>query len=128
MTIDHVGIWTEKLEEMREFYCRYFNGKSNKKYINTLKGFESYFIGFDGGARLEIMRRRGITQGKGTGEEVIGITHMAFKTKDREEVDRLTELLRRDCHAIAGEPKTTGDGYYESIILDPDGNRVELVG
>ena len=128
MTIDHVAIWTDKLEEMKEFYCRYFNGKSNAKYINTLKGFESYFIGFDGGARLEIMRRKGIPQGKGSGEEVIGITHMAFKTKGREEVDRLTELLRRDGYTVAGEPRTTGDGYYESIVLDPDGNRLELVG
>ena len=74
------------------------------------------------------MRRKGIPQGKGAGEEVIGITHMAFKTKGREEVDRLTELLRRDGYTVAGEPRTTGDGYYESIVLDPDGNRLELVG
>lgn len=126
MTIDHIAIWTDKLEEMREFYCRYFNGESNEKYVNPLKDFESYFIDFDGGARLEIMKRDGIPQGKEG--EIMGITHLAFKTKGREEVERLTELLRRDDYVVAGEPRTTGDGYYESVVLDPEENRIELVG
>ena len=41
-------------------------------------------------------------------------------------VDELTERLRDAGYTIAGEPRTTGDGYYESVILDPEGNRIEL--
>lgn len=127
MRIDHIAVWTSKLEEMKDFYCRYFGGRSNEKYVNTGKGFESYFIGFDSGARLEVMKRNDITQGKPE-REVVGITHMAFRVDGKKEVDRLTEILREDGYEVAGEPRTTGDGYYESIILDPDGNMVELVG
>ena len=47
--------------------------------------------------------------------------------RSKEEVDRQVELFRRDGYAIVGEPRTSGDGYYEGVILDPDGNRVELV-
>ncbi len=128
VTIDHIAIWTDKLEEMREFYCRCFKGRSNEKYINPLKGFESYFITFDGGARLELMRRSDIPKGQKEVEEIIGITHFAFKLNSKEEVDTLTETLRRAGYFVAGEPRTTGDGYYESVVLDPEGNRVELVG
>lgn len=126
MTIDHIAIWTDKLEEMRKYYCRYFNGRNNEKYTNPLKNFESYFITFEEGARLELMRRKGIPQGKEG--ETLGITHLAFKVTSREEVDTLTETLRTDGYIVAGEPRTTGDGYYESVVLDPEGNRVELVG
>ncbi len=128
MIIDHIAIWTDKLEEMRDFYCRYFKGSSNERYTNPLKDFESYFITFDGGARLEIMKGKGIPQGKELEKEIIGITHFAFKLTGKKEVDILTETLKGDGYVVAGEPRTTGDGYYESVVLDPDGNRIELVG
>ena len=54
MKIHHIAIWTFHLEKLREFYTRYFNGTSNEKYINSQKGFESYFISFESGATLEI--------------------------------------------------------------------------
>ena len=52
MKIHHIAIWTFQLEEMKEFYTRYFNGSSNEKYINPKKGFESYFLHFDEGKDL----------------------------------------------------------------------------
>jgi lactoylglutathione lyase len=24
-------------------------------------------------------------------------------------------------------PRRTGDGYYESVVVDPDGNRIEII-
>ena len=42
MRIHHIAIWTFRLEEMKEFYIRYFKGTSNEKYVNPQKGFESY--------------------------------------------------------------------------------------
>ncbi len=58
MKIHHIAIWTFQLEEMKEFYTRYFNGSSNEKYINPKKGFESYFLHFDEGTDLELMSVR----------------------------------------------------------------------
>ena len=51
---------------------------------------------------------------------------MAFECAGREEVDTRTERLRNDGYRIVGEPRTTGDGFYESVIADPDGNLIEL--
>jgi lactoylglutathione lyase len=28
--------------------------------------------------------------------------------------------------AVLDGPRRTGDGYYESVVLDPEGNRIEI--
>lgn len=124
--IDHIAIWVEDLEKMREFYCKYFDGVSNQKYENKIKGFESYFISFNGATRIELMKRKDIEER--IYKEILGLAHLAFKVGSKEKVNELTEIFRKDGYKIIGEPRTTGDGYYESVILDPEGNRIELVG
>lgn len=125
MEIAHIALWTEHLEKLRDFYVRYFGGVSNELYSNPAKGFESYFISFGGGCRLELMRRTDIHK-KPEGLQ-LGLCHMAFGCAGKEEVLALTERLRTDGYPIAGEPRTTGDGYFESVVTDPDGNLIELV-
>lgn len=125
MNISHIAIYTKNLEAMKSFYCRYFGGESNAKYTNVVKCFESYFISFDSGAKLELMSKAGIVKITKT-EESLGIAHIAFKLDSVEAVLGLTETLRADGFVIAGEPRTTGDGCFESLVLDPEGNRVEI--
>lgn len=127
MHIEHIAIWTTQLEELKDFYVTYFEGKANEKYTNPFKHFSSYFISFDSGARLELMYKPSVppTLYK-TGQEFTGITHLAFSVGSREEVNLLTEKLRFSGITIVGEPRQTGDCYYESVILDPDGNRIEI--
>lgn len=125
MKIAHIAIWTERLEEMREFYTTYFNGRSNLKYTNPAKGFESYFICFDGEVSIELMRSEHIKEH--AGRELLGICHLAFALENKEKVCELTERLRKDGYIVAGEPRTTGDGFFESVILDIESNRIELV-
>lgn len=126
MNIGHIAIWTKDLEAMKEFYTRYFGGVSNRKYINPLKKFASYFITFESGAKLELMQKESIVKPSGT-EERLGIAHIAFTLGSREAVLSLTETLRSDGIRIVGEPRTSGDGYFESVILDLEGNRIELI-
>ena len=126
MRIHHIAVWTFRLEEMKDFYVRYFKGKSNNKYINPKKGFESYFISFGEGTDLELMSRTDV-QNIPIEENRLGLTHFAFGLNSKEEVLELTEKLRGAGYTIAGEPRTSGDGYFESVVLDPDGNRVECV-
>lgn len=127
MKIEHIAIWTDKLEEMKDFYTRYFGAKPNNKYTNENKGFQSYFLSFESGARLEIMSRIDISSHYIDRSSSIGITHLAFKVGSKEGVLELTNTLRKNGYTITGEPRTTGDGYFESIILDVDGNSIELV-
>ena len=123
--LTHIALWTTQLETLRDFYVHYFNGKSNEKYVNPKKGFASYFVYFESGPALEIMQRTDVTELRE--KEYIGLAHLAFHIPSKAEVDRQIELFREEGYAIVGEPRTSGDGYYEGVILDPDGNRVELV-
>jgi len=126
MTIEHVAIWVKDLEVMRNFYVKYFDMASNEKYINQKKGFSSYFLAFKDGARLELMYRKDILENDLSPSTTFGFTHIAISLGSQAEVDDLTKKLQMDGYVIAGEPRTTGDGYYESVILDPEGNSIEL--
>lgn len=125
MRLIHIALWTNDLERSRDFYVKYFNGKSNDKYVNLKKGFSSYFVVFEGGASLEIMKRLDITDVKAG--SYIGLAHFAFSVGTKEKVDEMTEILRRDKYQIFSEPRITGDGFYEAAFMDPDGNIVEIV-
>ncbi len=127
MKIEHVALWTKNLETMKDFYVEFFNGKSNQKYVNPRTNFESYFITFGSGTRLEIMQMPLISTPKSTtDEQFVGYAHIAFSVGSRVNVDNLTNVLRSKGYPVIGEPRETGDGYYESVILDPAGNRVEI--
>lgn len=126
MEIHHIAIWTRDLEAMRSFYTDYLRGVSNQKYTNPVKKFESYFISFDGGAKIELMHSA-LSREQVVEEDPWGLTHIAFVLKSKEAVIKLTEKLRSDGIRIVGEPRTTGDGYFESVILDIEGNRIELI-
>jgi len=127
MKIDHIAIWTKHIEKMRQFYETYFEGKPGEKYINPRKNFESYFIEFDGGSRLELMEKLEVdSKLHDDVEDYLGITHFAISTGSSTKVDQLTEQMRNDGHKIVGEPRMTGDGCYESVVLDPEGNKVEI--
>lgn len=125
MHIDHVAIWTDNIETEKDFFLKYFDCTANKLYTNPAKKFSSYFITFEGGARIEIMKRDGISK-KGKGE-TLGITHIAVNAGSRGKVDRLTEQLELDGYTVVSRPRVTGDGYYESAILDPEMNVIEIM-
>lgn len=124
MKLEHIALWVEDIERMRDFYCTYFQAAASEKYINTRKGFSSCFLSFESGARLEIMHRSGLSAAPSS--ESFGWAHLAISVGSGENVDKLTERLRNSGYTVAGEPRVTGDGYYESVVLDPEGNRIEI--
>jgi lactoylglutathione lyase len=127
MKIEHIAIWTNQLEEMKGFYTGFFRAVPNDKYHNPVKNFHSYFLSFESGARLELMQMPEIPGNKNdVMEQNIGLIHFAISTGSKEQVDALTEAIRSAGYPVIGEPRWTGDGYYESVVLDPDNNRVEL--
>lgn len=127
MHIGHVGVYTGDLERLRAFYERYFGVGVSTKYVNEKKQFASYFLSFPSGARLEIMSKASVAEGPPAhGEERLGWAHMAVSLGSREQVDALTARLAEDGYTVLDGPRRTGDGCYESAVLDPDGNRLEL--
>ncbi len=128
MLIEHIALWTHDLERLRGFYCRYFSARSGAKYHNPKTGFESYFLSFDSGARLELMQMPGIPKDSAAPQaQRTGLIHIAIRLGNPEAVDRMTARMRQNGVPVVSGPRRTGDGYYESCILDPEGNRVELV-
>lgn len=125
MKIEHIAIWVSDIEKIRRFYEQYFNAKAGGKYVNLKKKFTSYFLSFTEGARLELMQKPEISK-EVNQEEYLGFIHFAISVGSKEKVDSLTEKLKQDGFKITGEPRTTGDGYYESVVLDPEGNRIEI--
>lgn len=127
MTLEHVAIWTNRLEQLKNFYTGFFNGTSSAKYINSSNSFESYFISFQHGARLELMQKPGIADNLNNPiEQHQGIIHLAFRVKDVAEVNRQAAIFRDSGFTILRGPRKTGDGYYEFETLDPDNNRLEI--
>ena len=127
MKIEHIAIWAQDLESLTEFYVKYFDATVGRKYQNAAKGFESYFLHFDSGARLEIMQMASVS--RNTNDPLglyTGLAHFAISVGSSEQVDELTKTLKSDGYQVLDGPRVTGDGYYESVVLDTEGNRVEI--
>lgn len=125
MRIEHAAIYVNDIEAEKKFFTRYFGASAGEMYHNKNTGFSSYFLSFDGGARLELMTAPELQDMDKPGLRT-GFAHLAFSVGSCKEVDALTEQLRADGYAVVSGPRVTGDGYYESCILDAEGNRIEI--
>lgn len=128
MTLDHVAIWTTQLEKLKDFYVKYFNGMVNEKYTNKETGFESYFLTFHSGSRLEIMQKPGIPENLNDRvfQQHQGIIHLSFGVETIEIVIQKSNEMAKDGFRILRGPRKTGDGFFEFETLDPDNNRIEV--
>ena len=127
MRIEHIAIWTNDIDRCVAFYTTYFGARVGDRYRNPLKGFESRFLSFDSGARFEVMATTTLAPVMiDAGAQRMGLTHVAIAVGSDNAVDVLTDRLRADGHPILDGPRRTGDGYYECVTLDPDGNRIEI--
>src|SRR5262245_58824490 len=90
--IAHVGIWTADLERLRAFYQTFFGAQASAKYVNPKRQFESYFLSFADGARLEIMRLPALAPAAPA--PALGLAQLGINVGSREEVDALTARLR----------------------------------
>ena len=125
MRIEHIAMYVNDLEATRDFFVRYFNAESNEGYHNKATGFRSYFLSFEDGARLEIMKKPTMEDYEKTLSRT-GYAHIAFSLGSKAAVDVLTEKMKHDGYQLISGPRTTGDGYYESCIIGMEGNQIEI--
>ena len=126
MHIEHMAMYVNDLEKAKDFFVKYFHATSNEGYHNKETDFRSYFLSFEQGARLEIMKKPQMRDD----EKVLnhtGYIHMAFRLGSKEAVDELTEQLGKDGYHVVSGPRITGDGYYESCIIGIEGNLIEIM-
>jgi lactoylglutathione lyase len=127
MYITHLALWVQDLERLKVFYETYFGAQATTKYINVQKHFQSYFLTFASGTRLELMQRPDIPpRATPPGQECLGYAHLAIAVGSATAVDALTQRFVADGYPVLDGPRWTGDGYYESVIADPEGNRIEI--
>lgn len=125
MKIEHIAMYVKDIEAAREFFVKYLGGTSNDGYHNNTTDFQSYFISFDDGARLELMTRPELADLEKPLNRT-GYIHVAFSVGSKEAVDTLTDRLKEDGFEVLSGPRTTGDGYYESCIAIIEGNQIEI--
>ena len=118
-------LWVRDIEAVAAFYAQYFGARVGERYQNPRKGFASRFLEFGGGARLEVMTRTDVSE-RAAGEQ-LGLAHVALAVGNEAAVDALAARFVADGMApdLDG-PRRTGDGYYECVVRDPEGNRVEI--
>jgi len=117
MKIEHVASWVSNLERACSFYERWFNAKKGPKYSSTRRPFMSHFLSLGSGARLELME---------SPREAPRMSHIAVGVGSREAVDCLIEEMKAAGVPIVSCPRLTGDGYYEAVVTDSEGNFVEI--
>lgn len=125
MRIEHIALYVREPEKARDFFRKYFGADCNDGYHNPRTDFRSYFLSFSDGVRLELMTRPGL-QDRGDPGDRFGYAHLAFSVGSKEKVDLLTAQMKADGYTVASGPRTTGDGYYESCVIDPEGNLIEI--
>ena len=125
MRIEHIAMYVNDLEAAKDFFVKYFGAVSNEGYHNKTTDFRSYFLAFDDGARLELMKKPQMDDAEKTLNRT-GYIHIAFSLGSKEAVDELTERLKNDGYQVISGSRTTGDGYYESCIVGIEGNQIEI--
>lgn len=124
MRIEHIALWTRDLETLRKFYVSCFGCECGPRYHNPTKGFSSYFLKFESGGRLELMQSEAVQAARPEG--TIGLAHFALSVGTEAAVRAMTDILRARGVPVLSDPRWTGDGYYESVVSDPDGNAIEI--
>ena len=126
MKIAHMALWTQNLEQQARFWVSFFDGKINEKYCSkTNPGFESYFVKIGEDIAIELMTKPGLV-GQQPDNNRCGWVHLAISVGSSENVDAMAKRAKEQGILVSG-PRTTGDGYYEAVIHDPDGNLIEIV-
>lgn len=125
MKIAHVALWTANLERASDFYREMFGAEIGQTYVSeTTPGFTSRFARLPDGPAIELMSLPTLLPQSGNGPRV-GWGHIAISLGTEHAVMALARRTESNGTLVSG-PRWTGDGYFEAVISDPDGNLVEV--
>lgn len=125
MKIAHVALWTRDIDAQVTFWQRYFDGVTGEQYVSRNRpGFVSRFVSLAAGPTLEIMSLPDLLSAEQASERV-GWAHIALSVGEESRVDQLAQRAQQE-GIMQAAPRWTGDGFYEAIIRDPDGNAIEI--
>ena len=124
MRIAHTALWTRNLDASARFFETYFGATVGEPYHSKNRvGFTSRFANLPGAEdQIELMSGPWVTDAT---EESVGWDHIAIALGSESAVDALAERCRL-AGCLRSGPRWTGDGFYEAVIVMPDGSAVEI--
>jgi lactoylglutathione lyase len=125
MNVAHVALWTSDLDRASDFYRDAFGAEVGPTYHSERRpGFLSRFARLATGPSIELMSLPNL-EPQTSDAPRIGWAHIAISLGTEDAVIGLATRMKLEGALISG-PRWTGDGYFEAVISDPDGNLVEV--
>lgn len=125
MRIAHVALWTADLERLCGFWAETFGATVGDLYESARRpGFVSRFLYLKDGPSIEVMQGPWI-EALDEQSERQGYAHLALSLGSREAVDELAAKAASS-GILLSRARMTGDGFYEAVLQDPDGNPIEI--
>jgi lactoylglutathione lyase len=123
--IEHIALVTSDLERLSAFYGQ-LGAVASPPSTDLNTGLRTCVLDFFG-IRLEVFERRGGGEGVTDDEGSPGLLHLGFALESADAVDELTSVIAAAGYRVVQPPRRAGElGRYESVVLDPDGNRLKL--
>jgi lactoylglutathione lyase len=123
--IEHIALATSDVECLCDFY-RLLGAAALPPSTDPATGLRTCVLDFYG-VRLELYERP--DRRKGAAGEMLapGLMHLGFALGSADAVDELSRVIAEAGHRVLERPHRAGElGRYESVVSDPDGNRVKL--
>jgi lactoylglutathione lyase len=123
--IEHIALATTDVERLCGFYQQ-LGAMASPVFADPDTGLRSCVLDFCG-VRLELFERPGRHEGAVGDALAPGLMHIGFALGSADAVDELSRVIATAGHRVLERPHRTGElGRYESVVLDPDGNRLKL--
>jgi lactoylglutathione lyase len=123
--IEHIALATNDLECLCAFYQQ-LGAVASPPSTDPDTGIRSGVLDF-GGVRLELFERPGGREGTAGNQRLPGHSHIGFALGSADAVDELSRVIEAAGYRVLEPPHRTGElGRYESVVVDPDGNRLKL--
>ena len=123
--VEHIALATDDYERLRDFYVQ-LGAVATPRPPDPAGGARGCVLDFCG-FRLELFERPGDAEGASGDGPVPGLLHIGFALGSADAVDELSHVMAAAGHRVLEPPRRVGElGRYESVVLDPDGNRLRL--
>jgi predicted enzyme related to lactoylglutathione lyase len=123
--IEHIALATNNVEGLRDFYLQ-LGAVASAPTTDPDNGLRGCVLDFCS-VRMELLELPGGHRVAARQERPPGLVHLGFVLGSADAVDELSEVIAAAGHRVLESPHRAGElGRYESVVLDPDGNRLKL--
>jgi lactoylglutathione lyase len=123
--LETIALATDNVEGLRDFYLQ-LGGIASPPSMDPNTGLHSCVVDFCG-VRLALLERPDCDKAAAGDGGSSGLAHIGFALGSADAVDELSGVIAAAGYRVLELPHRRCElGCYESVILDPDGNRLKL--